>query len=318
MELSIDNFWNYILVPICCYLIAVFVIKRSNSRKGEMTYKIAQYIAFSFCILIIDAVITVIEFENKILFMMITYPLGIAVVTYITLYIVRIIQANQTEIMGYSEKIENQLSKSKEISDILAKSAEELSSNAEEISSSSENIASSQQEISKGASSQVLAITDTQKKFTRLLTGIKNINSKIEQISEISVLITNIANQTNMLALNAAIEAARAGESGRGFNVVAEQVRKLAEQSKSAVLETEKQLSEIIKETKMQENDTTEVLKLIDNIASIAEEISASTEESAAAAEEQASTMEQTTSTAQELLSIAEKLKHELGLGITR
>ena len=219
-EISIDNFWNYLLVPICCALIALFVIKRSKSQKGDITYKVAMLVSLCFCILIIDAVITVIEFENRIIFMLITYPVGIIIVTKITLYVVRIIKTNQDEIKAYSDKIEHQLLKSKEISDVLAKSAQELSANAEEISASSENIASSQQEISKGASNQVAAITDTQIKFRNLSKGIQNINSKINQISEISILITSLANQTNMLALNAAIEAARAGEAGRGFNVV--------------------------------------------------------------------------------------------------
>lgn len=312
MDLKLDNFWNYILVPVCCALIAVFVIKRSKSYRGDLTYRISQLIALAFCILVLDAVLSAAEFQNRVIIMVFTYPIGIFVVTYITLYIVRIIQANQTEIQKYSQQMENQIAKSKEISEILAKSAEQLSANAEEISSSSENIASSQQEISKGASSQVIAITDTQKKFSNLISGVKDINKKIIQISEISTMITNIANQTNMLALNAAIEAARAGESGRGFNVVADQVRKLADQSKKAVSETEKQVLDISTVIKLQEQETFEVLKLIDNIATIAEEISASTEESAAAAEEQASTMEETSSTAQQLLGIAETLKKEL------
>ncbi|WP_249663370.1 methyl-accepting chemotaxis protein, partial [Lysinibacillus fusiformis] len=60
---------------------------------------------------------------------------------------------------------------------------------------------------------------------------IKNLNSKINQITQVMETIETIAEQTNLLALNASIEAARAGEHGKGFAVVANEVRKLAEQT---------------------------------------------------------------------------------------
>ncbi|MHC1684157.1 MAG: methyl-accepting chemotaxis protein [Clostridiaceae bacterium] len=89
------------------------------------------------------------------------------------------------------------------------------------------------------------SLEELKKAFGSSSSIVNDLVSKIESVNSITDSISQIASQTNLLALNAAIEAARAGEAGRGFGVVADEIRKLAESSKNAVENITKILEEI-------------------------------------------------------------------------
>ncbi|MFE8695931.1 methyl-accepting chemotaxis protein [Cytobacillus sp. FJAT-53684] len=93
--------------------------------------------------------------------------------------------------------------------------------------------------------------------------ALQSLKQQIESISEVSKLIRNISAQTNMLALNAAIESARAGEHGRGFKVVADEVRRLAGNVSESINEVNRNIDSITIDVGRVNDITEDLQKLI-------------------------------------------------------
>lgn len=93
-----------------------------------------------------------------------------------------------------------------------------------------------------------LQITQTEKSIGETLNTIKNLEANSKRISLFTSKINNISKQTNLLALNAAIEAARAGDAGKGFSIVAQEVKNLSQLTQEAANEIENELQSFIEE----------------------------------------------------------------------
>jgi methyl-accepting chemotaxis protein len=173
-----------------------------------------------------------------------------------------------------------------QVSTLATAFAEQTSTNVHQVAAATDKLAASAREIGSRASTSANLVAKAVEDTRRSDAAASLLSERSDRIEQVVKLISDVAAQTNLLALNATIEAARAGDAGRGFGVVASEVKALAAQTAKATREISSEVAQSQAATK----DVVEAIKgvgaTIDNLHGIVSAIAAAVEEQQAAAQE--------------------------------
>ncbi|HWK44280.1 MAG TPA: methyl-accepting chemotaxis protein [Stellaceae bacterium] len=185
----------------------------------------------------------------------------------------------------------------------VAAAAEQATSSVNTVAAASEELHASINEITRRMAEAAEASSLATNQAMDTTEKVRTLAESATRIGDVVQLIRAIASQTNLLALNATIEAARAGEAGRGFAIVAAEVKNLATQTGSATEEIQNQIAAIQSETGSTVSSIEKIVTVVNNISSVTGSVAAAVEEQSAATSEIARNVQQTAAGTQEVSS---------------
>jgi methyl-accepting chemotaxis protein len=188
--------------------------------------------------------------------------------------IIQAVSSNATTLESAAIKLTTTAENTQKLSTTVAASSEEASINVKSVASAASEITSSVRKITDQVDRSRQISSEAVARAKKADARIGNLTQAAARIGDVVQLITSVAAQTNLLALNATIEAARAGEAGRGFAIVAQEVKALAAQTAKATEEIETQIQGMQLATTESVHAIKDVGATIAQISAIAEEIS--------------------------------------------